>query len=164
MYRQASRVMEVISRSPASCSVGRSSPRPQDMAQGESGCWRFVDRRLGGRRGPDFLIPLLAPGTEDIRVRRNLAVQWVVESDRNYPIASAFECGSSFGVPFVPTPPIVVAAVNEDTDLWGGNIPSASGRPVIGKPGRPNPGSGAQTLCLESRWSPRLLADQGVLS
>ena len=42
-----------------------------------------------------------------------------------------------------------------DDQLWGANIPSVSGRAASGIPGPPNAGRGAQTLCLESRWSSR---------
>ena len=52
-----------------------------------------------------------------------------------------------------PTLSIICDIYDPLTRLWGANIPSVSGRAASGKPGPPNAGRGAQTLCLETRWS-----------
>jgi len=45
--------------------------------------------------------------------------------------------------------PAVKSQRESSACLWDANIPSVSGRAASGKPGPPNAGRGAQTLCLE---------------
>ena len=58
--------------------------------------------------------------------------------------------------------PILHPTLRGSSSLWGASIPSVSGRAASGSPGPSNAGRGAQTPCLESRWSSRWQRQNGA--